>query len=101
MATILAACANGAGSSLLMKMAVEKVVKELNMNVTKVTHSPISEAKSIATQFEMVFVPNTFLNMFEGAIKKGVHVIGLRNVMSAAEIKEKIIAEGLDKKFAK
>ncbi|NLH22867.1 MAG: PTS ascorbate transporter subunit IIB, partial [Methanothrix sp.] len=31
MATIIVSCANGAGSSLLLKMAVEKVTKELNM----------------------------------------------------------------------
>ncbi|MEE4194698.1 MAG: PTS sugar transporter subunit IIB [Anaerolineae bacterium] len=101
MATILATCANGAGSSLLMKMAVEKVVKELNMNVTKVHHCAISEGKSTAKNFDIVFCPLNFKNMFEDAEKNGVAVIGLKNVMSADEIKKGLIELGLDVKYKK
>lgn len=101
MATILATCANGAGSSLLMKMAVEKVVKELNMNVTKIHHCSIAEGKSTAKDFDIVFCPLNFLPMFSDAAKKGIPVIGLKNVMSADEIKKNIIELGLDQKFKK
>ncbi len=101
MATILAACANGAGSSLLMKMAIEAVVGELNMNVTQIHHCSISEAKSTAKQYTILFCPLNFLNMFEGVSKEGTVVIGLRNVMSKAEIKEKMLEQGLDQKYKK
>ena len=101
MATILATCANGAGSSLLMKMAVEKVVKELNMNVTRIHHCSIAEGKSTAKDFDIVFCPLNFLPMFSDAAKRGVPVIGLKNVMSADEIKKNIIELGLDQKFKK
>ncbi len=101
MATILATCANGAGSSLLMKMAVEKVVKELNMNVTKIHHCSIAEGKSSAKNYDIVFCPLNFLPMFSDAAQKGVPVIGLKNVMSADEIKKNILELGLDQKFKK
>ena len=101
MATILATCANGAGSSLLMKMAVEKVTKELNMNVTRIHHCSIAEGKSTAKDFDIVFCPLNFLSMFEDAAKRGIPVIGLKNVMSADEIKKNLLERGLDVKFKK
>lgn len=101
MATILAACVNGAGSSLLMKMAVEKAVKELNMNVTRIHHCSIAEGKSTAKDFDIVFCPLNFLPMFSDAAKKGIPVIGVKNVMSADEIKKHIIELGLDIKYKK
>jgi len=101
MATILAACANGAGSSLLMKMAVEKVVKELNMNVTKIHHCSLAEGKSTAKNFNIIFCPLNFKSMFAEAEKNGIPVIGLKNVMSADEIKKNIIELELDVKYKK
>jgi len=101
MATILAACVNGAGSSLLMKMALEKVVKELNMNVTRIHHCSLAEGKSTAKNFDIVFCPLNFLSMFSDVANKGVTIIGLKNVMSADEIKKHIIELGLDIKFKK
>ena len=101
MATVLVSCANGAGSSLLLKMAVEKVTKELNMDITRIHHCSISEGKSVATQYDIVFCPLTFVNMFENASKNGVPVIGLKNVMSADEVKKHIVELELDKKFQK
>jgi PTS system ascorbate-specific IIB component len=101
MATILATCANGAGSSLLMKMAIEKVVKELDMNVTKIHHCSLAEGKSTAKNFDIVFCPLNFASMFADAQKVGIPVVGLKNVMSADEIKKNIIELGLDQKFKK
>ena len=54
---ILVSCANGAGTSLMMKMNVQKVVKKLNIPVTKLHHCSISEGKSSATQYDIVFCP--------------------------------------------
>lgn len=64
-------------------------MKELNVPITKIHHCAISEGKSSATQYNVVFTPVNFLNMFTQAEKKGVTVIGIKNVMSAKEIGEK------------
>ena len=99
MLNILVACANGAGTSLMMKMTTEKVIKNLNIKVGKIHHCALSEGKSAATQYDVVFCPLNFIDMFKDAQAKGVTVIGLRNVMSAQEMEDKLKASGLlDKK---
>jgi len=96
---VLVSCANGAGSSLLMKMAVQKVFRKLNIPITNIHHCSISEGKSSALQYDVVFCPLTFINMFQHAIDKGKTVIGLKNVMSEKEAEEKLIASGIVDKY--
>lgn len=93
--TILVSCANGAGTSLMAKMTCEKVIKKLGLNVTKLHHCSISEGKNQAIQFDVVFCPQNFVDTFKTAKEKGVHVIGLKNVMSQQEMEDKLRAEGL------
>jgi len=88
-------CANGAGSSLMMKMTLEKVLKKLDIKPGKIHHCALSEGKSAAPQYDVVFCAQNFLNMFKDAEKKGTLVIGLRNIMSMQEMEEKIREAGL------
>ena len=88
MLNILVCCANGAGTSLMMKMTTEKVVKSLGIKVGKLHHCSLSEGN-------VVFCPLNFISMFKEAEAKGVHVIGLKNVMSQAEMEEKLKASGV------
>ena len=87
---ILVACANGAGTSLMMKMTVEKAAGELNLPVEKIHHCALAEGKSSATQYDIAFVPLNFVDMFKSAGEQGTVIIGLRNVLSADEVKEKL-----------
>ena len=48
MLNIMVCCANGAGTSLMMKMTADKVVKALNIKVGKMHHCSLSEGKSAA-----------------------------------------------------
>lgn len=98
MLNMMVACANGAGTSLMMKMTAEKVVKALGLSVSKLHHCSLSEAKSSAQQYDVVFCPLNFMDMFKDASGKGVTIIGLKNVLSDAEMKEKLIATGLVEK---
>jgi PTS system ascorbate-specific IIB component len=91
---IMVTCTNGAGTSLMMKMSVENVAKELGIAVDKIHHCPMAEGKSSAGQYDVVFVPLNFISMFKEAQEGGTTVIGLRNVLSAAEVKEKLKAAG-------
>jgi PTS system ascorbate-specific IIB component len=84
-----------------MKMNVDKVFKKLGIPVQNIHHCSISEGKSSATKFDVVFCPLNFINMFQHAIDKGTLVIGLRNVMGEKEATEKIIAAGLVEKYKK
>jgi PTS system ascorbate-specific IIB component len=87
---ILVACANGAGTSLMMKMSVEKATEELGIPVEKIHHCAMAEGKSSASQYDIAFVPLNFVDMFKDAQKQGTAIIGLRNVLSADEVKERL-----------
>ena len=87
---IIVACTNGAGTSLMMKMSVEKATKELGIPVEKIHHCAMAEGKSSASQYDIAFVPLNFISMFKDAQERGTTVIGLRNVLSADEVKQKL-----------
>jgi len=89
---IIVACTNGAGTSLMMKMSVEKATKELGIPVEKIHHCAMAEGKSSASQYDIAFVPLNFIDMFKDARQSGTTIIGLRNVLSADEVKEKLKA---------
>lgn len=91
----LVCCANGAGSSLMMKMTMQKVLDQLSIKPSRVHHCSLSEGKSCAGQFDVVFCAQNFMNMFKEAEKKGTTVIGLRNIMSQPEMKEKLLETGI------
>ena len=71
MLNILACCVNGSGTSLMMKINLEKVVQSLNVDVGKIHHCTLTDAES-----------------------SGVHIIGLKNLMSKKEMEEGLIETG-------
>ncbi|AMC92707.1 PTS ascorbate transporter subunit IIB [Erysipelothrix larvae] len=85
---ILVACANGSGTSLMLSMTVKKAMKTLGLKITNMHHTSISEGKSSATMYDVVFTSPTFVHLFKGAQEKGVHVIPIQNVMSEQEVIE-------------
>lgn len=101
MLKILVSCANGAGTSLMMKMTVEKAVKSLNLPIQKIHHCSLSEGKSSASSFDVVFCPLNFVSMFKDAEKKGVTILGIKNVLSEAEIKQALVDSGIVEKYTK
>ena len=88
MIKILVACANGAGTSLMMKMRVEKACKDLDVKYSTIHHCSLSEGKSAASQYDVVFCPLNFVSMIDDAAKKGVKICGMKNVLSDKEAKE-------------
>lgn len=96
---VLVSCANGSGTSLMMKKSVEKALTELGFKITSIHHCAISEGKSTATQYDVVFCPLNFVDMFKTAEKRGVEVIGVKNVMSSKEIADRIVEKDFAAKF--
>ena len=93
--SFMVCCANGAGSSLMMKMTMQKVLDKLGIKPGKVHHCALSEGKSAAAQYDVVFCAQNFVNMFKDAEKKGTTVIGLRNIMSQQEFADKMREHGI------
>lgn len=96
MLKVIAACGNGMGSSQIIKMKIDKIFKTLNVKA-EIHHCSIGEAKTQASNYNVVFCSEALKDNFKNAQARGTKVIGLKNLLSEAEIKEKIIAEGLDK----
>ena len=96
MVKILVACANGAGTSLIMKMRVEKATKDLGNQVQTIHHCTLSEGKRAATQYDVVLCPLNLVSMFDDAAKKGVKICGMKNVLSDKEAKELLTAAGIE-----
>lgn len=94
--SFLVSCANGAGSSLMMKMTLQKVLQKMNIKPGKIHHCSLSEGKSAASQFDVVLCAQNFKNMFTDAEKKGTTVVGLRNIMSVDEMEEKLREHGVE-----
>ena len=93
--SFLVCCANGAGTSLMMKMTLEKVLKKLGVKPGRIHHCAISEGMSSAAQFNIVFTTANFAGMMKAAEEKGTIIIGLKNVMSAAEMEQGLRNAGL------
>lgn len=94
-ANFMVCCANGAGSSLMMKMTMQKVLTKLGIKPGKVHHCAISEGKSAAVNYDVVFCARNFASTFDAAKAKGTHVLGLKNIMSMDEMEKALRDEGL------
>lgn len=93
--TFLVACANGAGTSLMMKLTAEKVIKRNNIQCTKIHHCSLSEGKGQAKMYDVTLCPLAFIKEFSQAIEAGKKVIGLKNPISDKEMEEKLKEAGI------
>ena len=92
---LLVVCANGAGSSLMMKMTLQKVLKKHDAKPSQIHHCSIAEAKNAAANFDVVFCARNFAKTFNSAKSKGTTVIPLKNIMSDKEIEAGLKNSGL------
>lgn len=86
MKKVLVACGCGMGSSQVLKMMATSVLKELGIDHT-MYHTSIDEAKSIQRDYDLIIVSETFVNNFTNG---NAIVVGLKNLMSKPELKEKL-----------
>ena len=88
MLRVLAACGNGMGSSQIIKMRIEQVLKEMGLDF-KVDHASVGQAKGDARNYDLVLVPQQLAKEFSN-VPETCKVVGLINLLSAQEIKEKV-----------
>lgn len=88
MLQVAAACANGVGSSQIIKMKIDKVLKALNITAD-IHHMSAGEAKYHADEFDMIFIPNGLLYDFNNS-PSNTKIIGIENLLSEKEIEEKV-----------
>lgn len=88
---VVVACGNGMGSSLMMKLQVEKIFRKAGVDAT-IDHCSVGDACGIANDYDLVLCPMAFADMFAKTTAK---VIGIQNVVSVAEITEKLQTESI------
>lgn len=95
---VLVSCANGSGTSLMMKGKVEQALQELNVHIDNIHHCAIAEGKATAHQYDVVFCSSNFVELFEDAAAQGVLILGMKNILSVDEAKLRIREAGLEGK---
>ena len=68
---LLACCANGAGSSLMMENAIKKVMKKYDVKYGELRHCSVSEGKSAARTYDVIFCARTFAKNGDGTYEYG------------------------------
>lgn len=87
---VLVACGAGMGSSQIIKLKAQKVLKELGIE-NDITHTSIEEARSMAKNYDLVIVNERFVD----TLPAGSKVVGLKNLLDEKELKEKLEAVGI------
>ncbi|MDD3185016.1 MAG: PTS sugar transporter subunit IIB [Anaerostipes sp.] len=82
--SIMCCCGSGLGSSMLVRMNVEKALQKLEISGVSVSHSSLSDAQEGAAD---LFVVGKDLEEF---VKSLPEVIVLDNIMDKAELEEKL-----------
>ena len=83
---IMCCCGSGLGSSLMIRMNVEKVLKKLGVTGIEVLHSSLSDATANAAD---LFVVGGDLENFTHSFPR---VVLLSNIISIPELEEKLSA---------
>lgn len=94
MLKVLVSCANGMATSLMMKNTAEKVLKSLEFENFDISTCALSGCEHTAINYDLIFCPVNFIDMFKEAIEKGVKVIGIKNILSEDEFKQKLEESG-------
>lgn len=85
--SIMCCCGSGLGSSMLVRMNVEKELQKLGITGVSVSHSSLSDANEGAAD---LFVVGKDLANF---VKNLPRVIVLENIMDKTELETKLTAE--------
>lgn len=81
---ILAVCGFGVGSSMILRMTIEKVLKDLGMEA-EVENTDVSSAQG--TNADFVFTSEELATQLRGNVK--APVIAIKRYMDKEEVKEK------------
>ena len=92
MLKVLVACANGAGTSLMMKEKAQMALITLGINDLHIDHCDLHNCKM--DDYDLIFCPVAFVDDFKHAEEKGIKVIAIKNILSQDEFKQKLESSG-------
>lgn len=80
---ILAICASGVGTSMIMKKNIKELVEKLGIEIEEVKSSGIEESKKIIDEFDLVFCSEKLAKELDENPKIKV----LKNLLDVNELK--------------
>ena len=80
---IIAACGNGMGTSMIIRLKVEEISKKLNLNA-EVEAMSVGQAKSMTNQVDIIITAIHLADQFTTGDK--AKIVGIKNLMDAQEI---------------
>ncbi|ACN83099.1 PTS sugar transporter subunit IIB [Brachyspira hyodysenteriae] len=92
MLKVLVVCANGTGTSLMMKEKAQMALIKLGVENLSIDHCDMNHCKT--GDYDLIFCPNNFLDSFKEAEQKGAKLIGIKNILSEEEFKQKLESSG-------
>lgn len=92
MLKVLVICANGTGTSLMMQEKAQMSLIKLGVENLEITHADLNTDK--AENYDLIFCPINFIDKFKYLEDKGIKLIGVKNILSENEFKEKLEASG-------
>lgn len=88
MVKVLAACGNGMGSSMVIKMKVENALRKLGQSNFTVNSCSVGEAKGLASGYDIVIASEHLIKELDG--RTNGKLVGLDNLMDDKEITAKL-----------
>lgn len=88
---ILVACGNGMGSSVLLKMNIESILREYNVDAN-VDAISVGEALSVVNNYDYFIYPSSFEDRVSGVTVKKA---GITNMVSPVDIKKAFVELGI------
>lgn len=86
---ILAVCGNGMGSSLLVKMALEAIMADLNVYGI-IESTSVAQAAGMMPWADLVITSTAFYKGIEHVIPEGKPVITLKNIFDKDEMGKRV-----------
>ncbi|ASJ20314.1 PTS sugar transporter subunit IIB [Brachyspira hampsonii] len=90
MLKVLVVCANGTGTSLMMKEKAQMALIKLGVENLSIDHCDMNHCKT--GDYDLIFCPNSFIDDFKHTEQNGTKVIGITNILSEEEFKQKLEA---------
>lgn len=86
---ILFVCGYGVGSSVMLKIVVEKALKRLNINA-EMEHTAAGEASGYINWADIVAISKKLVDVIDLSAFKNKHIIQIENLMDGDSIGAKI-----------
>lgn len=83
MLKIIAACGNGMGTSMIIKLKVEKICKALNIQAN-VEALSMGQAKGLVNSVDIIICSTHLTDSFDS--NKKAKIVGVKNLMDEKEI---------------